>query len=376
MKWGFIMNGYIDSIDFKNLEPERYWSFPKNYKKNKVETAKYMVMSGEYLGSRKMDGIYGRFIKDEDGNCFLMTRNKGVNGSYANKILYLPQLKEFLWGIPKGSCFLGEIYFPDDEGSRKVTTICGCLLDKARERQVDKKLHYYIFDCYAYDNHSLLDTPFEERIKILNNIDDFPYIEKAKYFSGEELWNEYHKILKEGGEGVVITKRNAIVQPGKRTSMKTLKLKKELQETIDCYVTGNYKEPTMRYTGKAIETWQYWMSDKTFKKKIGDYYKDYLEKGDLIPITKDYYYGWAGSIELAVRKDNEDFVVCDVSGITEEIKKGIVNKPDKYYHRVCEVSAMEIERIDGNFSLRHPKFIGWRDDKDWQDCKYEDIISL
>lgn len=369
------MNGFIDSIDFKNLEPERYWSFPKNYKKNKLETARYMVESGEYLGSRKMDGIYSRFIKDEDGNCFLMTRNKGVSGNYADKILYLPQLKDFLYDIPKGTCFLGEIYFPDDEGSRKVTTICGCLLDKALERQKDKKLHYYIFDCYAFDGKSLLKVPFEKRIEYINKVSDYEYIEKAAYYSGEELWKNYLTILEQGGEGVVITKKDSIVQPGKRTAMKTLKLKKELEETIDCFVTGRYKEPTRKYTGKSIETWQYWQDDKTFKKVKGLFYKEYIENGSLIPITKDYYYNWAGSIELAVLKDDKEFVICDVSGISEEIKKGIVQEPEKYLHRVCEVSAMEIERINGGFSLRHPKFIQWRDDKNWKDCRFADIIE-
>ena len=59
----------IDGIAFHELESEKYWSFPKSYKKDAKTETKNMVFSGEYIGSRKMDGAYFRFIKDNEGMC-------------------------------------------------------------------------------------------------------------------------------------------------------------------------------------------------------------------------------------------------------------------------------------------------------------------
>ena len=53
----------IDNVDFTELEAEKFWSFPKSFKGNPKEEAKKFVFSGEYLGARKMDGAYYRFVK-------------------------------------------------------------------------------------------------------------------------------------------------------------------------------------------------------------------------------------------------------------------------------------------------------------------------
>ena len=60
--------GLIDKIDFQELESEQYWSFPKSYKKDSKAETRNMIFSGDYLGARKMDGAYYRFVKDMDGN--------------------------------------------------------------------------------------------------------------------------------------------------------------------------------------------------------------------------------------------------------------------------------------------------------------------
>ena len=59
----------------------------------------------------------------------------------------------FFEALPNGTCLLGEIYFPKNEGSSNVTTIMGCTQDKALRRQENgEKLHYYVFDVLAYNN--------------------------------------------------------------------------------------------------------------------------------------------------------------------------------------------------------------------------------
>ena len=68
------MFGYIDNYNFKELEPMRYYSHPKSYKGDPKEEAKKRIFSEEWLGARKMDGAFAKFIKDEDGNMMLLSK--------------------------------------------------------------------------------------------------------------------------------------------------------------------------------------------------------------------------------------------------------------------------------------------------------------
>ena len=56
--------GLIDNVDFFELEAEKYWSFPKSYKGDPKADVRNFILSGNYIGSRKMDGAYYRFVKD------------------------------------------------------------------------------------------------------------------------------------------------------------------------------------------------------------------------------------------------------------------------------------------------------------------------
>ena len=142
----------IDNVDFHELPAQKYWSFPSGYKKDSKAETQNMIFSGDYVGARKMDGAFYKFIKDENGNMELIGRSKSVKGDYINKIEWVPQLHEFFNSLPTGTRLLGELYFPEKEGSSNVTTIMGCLPQKARERQEKgMKLHYYIFDVLAFN---------------------------------------------------------------------------------------------------------------------------------------------------------------------------------------------------------------------------------
>lgn len=387
----------IDGINFFELESEKYWSFPKSYKKDSKAETKQMIFSNDYLGARKIDGAYYRFVKDMEGNMTLQGRNKSVKGTYLNKIGHVPHLQEFFNILPKGTCLLGEIYFPNKEGSHNVTTIMGCLEDKAIKRQMQNdKLHYYIFDIWAYAGFSLMNTPFEERIKYIDKIKQyiydidnfsiqdqmkmyphgrditvkkmFPEVDFAEYYTGEALWNELHSILEKNGEGIVITKKDSIPEPGKRRAYKTLKIKKEIAQTIDCFFTGVAAKPTREYGGKEIETWKYWENPSTKEKFEGEYYTNYYN-GELIePVTKPYFNGWAGSLEIGVvsLKTKKIIPIGWLSGLTDEIK---ANWKD-YKHKPIEVTAMEFTE---DKALRHGKLVKFRPDLNLMDCTYEKI---
>lgn len=372
----------IDKINFTELSPMKYWSFPKAYElKKKREESKYMCLSGNFLGSRKYDGAWNMLIKDNEGLFHLRSRTESINGGYTDKAEWIPWIIEELSWLPNGTVLLGEICFPNNEGSRKITSVLNCLKNKCLERQKKNGiLHFYIFDVLAFNGKSLIDTPIETRIryyleKELLKIKDCKYVFAADYKEGEELWDLYGQVIAAGGEGIVITRKDCPYLIGKRTARMTLKMKKEINETIDAFLDGNYKPATKEYKGKFIEDWKYWINDKTGEKINQCKFKEYCEGEPWNPITKAYYYGWASAVSFSVMKDNKPIHIAYISGITDELKEGIVKNPELYLNKVAELTAMEIECIDGEYSLRHGKIIGFRDDKSYIGCEFSQLNS-
>lgn len=375
----------IDGFDFWNMTPQKYYSFTAAFKGDKKAKAKELVMSNRYIGSRKMDGAWNMIIRDMDGNFHMRSRTESVNGGYQDKAEWIPQICENLFAIPNGTALIGEIYFPDNEGSRKITSVLNCLKDKCLERQKKNGyLHFYVFDIVAWDGKSLIDTSITERIKFFNynglykattNGED-TYVELANYVRGEELWDLYGEVIAAGGEGIVITREDCQYLCGKRTAWMTLKMKKELQDTIDAFLDGDYKPATRLYGGKEIETWSYWENPKTGEKFNTCKFDEYATGGSSIePVTKAYYYGWASAVSFSVKKDGVNHHIAWISGITDELKKEIVSNPEKWTGKVAELTAMEIETVSGDYTLRHGKIEKWRNDKTETDCLYEQLAK-
>lgn len=359
----------IDGIDFENLDCEKYWSFPSSFKGDPKEETRNLIFSENYLGARKMDGAYYRFIKDMDGNMRLQGRSRSVSGTYLDKLDHVPHLMDFFNELPNGTCLLGEIYFPTHEGSSEVTKIMGCLTPKAIERQSKgDKLHYYIFDIWAWEGESYMNKVCEDRFHELNSYSHTyvnEYVEWAEYFQGKELWTNLQTILANGGEGIVMTKKGTVPQPGKRPARKTLKVKKELAENIDCFFTGRATSPTRMYTGKELETWKYWVRIRDNQKLEGAFYENYKNGEAIEPVTKSYFYGWAGSLEIGVMKEGKVEPIGFLSGLSDEIKAD----PKAYQNLCIEVAAMEV--LPDTHALRHGKLKQFRPDLTPEDCTFE-----
>ena len=371
----------IDGYDFWNMKAQKYYSFPSSYDstRRKIE-AKNLATSGNYYGSRKMDGAWNMLIKDLEGNFHLRSRTESVNGGYADKAEWIPHVCEELSAVPNGTVLIGEIYFPDNEGSRKITSVLNCLKDKCLERQKKNGyLHYYVFDVLAYNGKNIMEEPFEKRIdhylsyELLDVLKN-DHVEIAEYKSGEDLWELYGEVIAAGGEGIVITKKGAPYQPGKRTAKLTLKMKKELNDTIDAFLDGAYKEPTKLYSGKELETWSFWINERTGERlPIGTHYDDYSKGSAITPVTKPFYYKWSSAVSFSVMKDNKPVHLAWISGITDELKQGIISTPEKWIGKVAELTAMQVEHIDGEYTLRHGKIERWRNDKKPEDCDFSQI---
>ena len=368
------MKGFIDEYNFAELECQKYWAPPSTWTDEKKKTeVRNRIFSGEWLGAQKRDGALYVFLKDEDGNITLRGRSKSVSGVYLDKWELLPHLHS--WGdyLPNGTCFIGEVYWPGNEGAKNTTSIMNCLPQKAIDRQKEEKnkLHYYIFDVLAFDGTSWLDMAASDRFSLLwqLHMDDSicPYVEYATYKRGQDLWEMLQQLLSDGYEGIVITHESAKYEPGKRPS-RTMKVKQELKQTVDCIVMGA-NPPTRLYTGKSIETWPYWVDMNTDERLEEDsHYRQYCEGAAIFPATKNYYFKWAGSLRLGLVRDGKVEYFGDLSGLTEEV---LANWQD-YRGKVCEVGGMMIDPESGH--IRHPKLIGWRDDKRPADCTWDQVL--
>ena len=387
------MKGYIDNYNFAELDCQKYWQPPSTWSKDKTKQETInRIFSGQWLGAQKRDGALYVFLKDEDGNITLRGRSKSVSGEYLDKWDHLPQLHAWGESLPNGCCFLGEVYWPGKECSKNTTSIMNCLTPKAIERQLkeENKLHYYIFDILAFANTSWLKAPAKERFDFLKEVNNGwlnSYIEFAEYKVGGELWNLLQDLLANNYEGIVITQEKALYEPGKRPSKTTMKIKKELKQTIDCFFTGKATPPSKDYQGKEIENWQYWVNQDTDERlPIGNhYYEAFMDGKRYIPVTKPYYLHYAGSLEIGLVKpangrcritpdsewvDGLNIVpIGYLSGLTDEIK---MNYKD-YAGRVIEVGAMELNDTGG---LRHAKMLGWREDKVWQECILDQLKDI
>lgn len=373
------MKGYVNGIDWINAESMRYWSFPAStpVEKRKQETHN-MIFSGDYYGARKVDGYYERLIKDEDGNCFMVARSKNVKGEATEKLAWVPQIHDFMEDLPNGTVLLSECWLPGNEGSKKITSLLGCLKEKCIARQeAGQKLHFYIFDVMAYKGEDFTKIPFEERIEFLHKLSHnssyvkCEYIEWAQYYNGEELWNRLQRGLANGEEGIVIMQKDAPVYFKRTPARVSLKIKKELQETIDCFFTGKITPPTKPYQGKEIESWQYWVDIESDERiPVGShYYEVYHENKPWMAVTKPYYLGYAGSLEIGLMDGDKVVGIGYLSGLTDEIKM----HHQEYKYRVIEVGAMELNDTGG---LRHGKMIGWRPDKNWRECDISQLKEI
>ena len=382
------MYGFIDGYDFGEMEAMKYYAPPSTWSdEKKRENARMKIYSGEWYGAEKKDGYFAQLIKDEDGNIILYSRSRGVNGKFADKHEWVPHLNSFFDALPIGTCLLGELYLPSQPGSRNITSIMGCLKEKAVARQEKgEKLHFYIFDCLAYNGKSWMSYPAKKRFAF---VDDFgignEYTTHAKYVHGADLNILLQEILARGDEGVVITHKDGLYEPGKRPSKTTLKIKKELKQTIDCFFTGVGSAPTKEYTGKEIETWKYWMNTLTGTKMEAEMFKEYKNGCPIMPVTKGYFNGWSGSLEIAVFRhkvgsqckingvvyeDTEVFPIGWLSGLPDEMKAD----PKKFAFKPIEVTAMEYDAL--NHSLRHGKMVGWRKDLTLNDCTFDKLEEI
>lgn len=368
------MSGIINGYNFMEIDAQKYWSFPSSYtEEKKRKQLNDIIYSNDYVASEKEDGYWEMFIKNDEGVLTMRARNRGVNG-WVTKQDWVPHLHEFFNSLPNGTVLIGEVYLPNLT-SRSITSILGCGVKKAIDRQKgDNKLRVSFFDILAYDGELLFNRPMIERLEVMELIRSelSEWTKIAEYWTTpDEIHENWLRLLDEGREGVVLTRKDLPYEFGSRRARQTLKLKKELQDTLDVFLTGKWRLGTKEYTGTELESWPYWY-DEVKEEKIKGALQSRVDLSGLTPVTRLWFNNWAGAVEIGTIIKGEVTPIGYLSGITDEVREGIVNENEKWKGRVIEVQAMEITYASGLPALRHGKIVRWREDKEWKECVWNE----
>ncbi len=329
---------------------------------------------GTWFAQLKKDGALYMYVKGLGGEDYLFGRTVSKKtGLLTEKSANVPHIINAFKNIPNGSIILGEIYYPG-KTSKDVTSILGCLPQKAIERQKGSygPIHYYIYDCLGYNGTSLLKYNNWTRYKVIQAIYS-KVIEKDATIElaaavDTEIYATIGQALAAGEEGMVVKKKTALYEPGKRP---TTMLKAKQVDYIDAIIIG-FKDPVIEYTGKEIENWQYWVDENFMNPMpIGLHYG----KLGVIPVTKHYYYGWKNAIEIGAydEEGNIHSIGTIASGLTDFMREDMSLHPEKYLDRVVEIQCMMKDNKEK--TLRHGFFLRIREDKDPVDCRIKNIFS-
>ena len=285
------------------IQPMLIWTLPAN-KKDKLSE---ICASGEYFAEEKIDGALYQFCRTDKGN-YLFGRTVSVkNGLLTNKIDNVPHIDSALSCLPCGTVIVGEIYVPGGT-SKNVTSIMGCLPAEAIKRQ-DKqgKIKYYLHDMIFYNGENMqswgAEARYQKLVEVWNefHLEQFDFLRLAESFD-TGIEERLSQILAAGGEGIVLKKKDAPYSEGKRPAWATIKCKQ--MDTIDLVCTRAI-EATKEYTGKELNTWEYWVD------LSGNFYHGrYLDdngyatiKTPMFAVTKPYFYGWKTAIGIGAYED-------------------------------------------------------------------------
>ena len=378
----------IDKINELYPEAKLYEAMLIN--KGNETVLKTACESGDYFGQLKKDGYFYQFEKHQNYS-YLFSRNVStVTKLPSEKSANVPHIIEALSALPADTILIGEIYYPNGT-SKNVTSIMGCLSAKAIERQNGTygKIHYYIHDILMYNGVDFVSakTGSWNRYKILqkifekHNLNQYDFLELAEAWD-DNLYSRVGSSLAAGEEGMVIKKKDAAYEPGKRP-MSNLKAKKV--DFIDAVVIG-FEKPTKEYYGQEIETWQYWINPENenyvdgeeYKYPIGCYYPSFVtdDENEFKPVTKPYYMGWHNArLVIGAYDANGQIQKIGVihSGISDEMKEDMTHNPDKYLGKVCMIQCMELDSKE--HTIRHGFFKGMREDKDAYDCTFNAVFG-
>lgn len=359
------------------------------------------------IAEKKFDGHRALMFITKEGNRFFSRRVSKKTGWYAENTDNLPHLRDYV-GLKGfvGTVLDGEITMPTGVFA-DVQGVTGALPETALANQIEKGFAIFnAFDILYYKGINIQMMPLWKRklylAKVLRHC-WMPCIQEVMYYSLAETADEFRalkekdnhgkwylepiprivpsfnslltEMFESGEEGLIIKNIHAPYLQKRSKDMGKLKGEK----TYDCVVMG-FEEPTKFYDGKSLDegkTWNYWVcyddDDSVVEMERDKKWMD--EAGEYAPVTKPYAMGWIGALIVGVYKNGKLVEVAKAKGISDADQEFIKKNRKKLIgNQVVEVLAQEI--IDTNTgSLRHPRFNRWRNDKNKEDCTWENYLG-
>jgi hypothetical protein len=115
------------------------------------------------------------------------------------------------------------------------------------------------------------------------------------------------------------------------------------------------------------------MNVVTGEKKFGKFYVNYTCGEAIIPITKFFYLGYPGALEIGVVNERGEVVSLGYvsSGLNDAMREKFFIDSGSFVKLPCLIQGMEFTE-DG--MIRHPKLLRTREnDMVWTDCTLEKI---
>lgn len=362
-------------------ENYRLWQPQKYATAKKKEVLDAALASPDYGIELKIDGSSYVWSKDLDGSVHLYgDKISKKTGEVIDKIDNMPHLKAFAEEFfPIGSQLIVEIHskfnwtagrWEERSSSKFVNSIMLCKPEKAAARQEEiGPCGAYVFDVLYWGGKAYYTADFYDRYMFLKELEEETDFMNAPWLTFAELFieNKQEKIaewIAAGEEGGVlkllhstnkVSAKHAVSNIGetaKRPMHTTYKIKQI--DTVDVVIMG-INLPTKEYTGKEPDQYPY---------------RD--EEGN--PVNRLWYLGMANGFDIGLYKGGELVKIGTVaSGLDDEMRKMAADNAEAFVGEVIEVDCMSIDH-DGH-SLRHPRLIKMRPDKNAENCRWEDVFN-
>lgn len=264
----------------------------------------------------KADGTYRTFIKKGDS----VQAFSRSGESYDH-----PKVYSALLNLPDGA-YIGELICDEVEGanSTEIRYKSNGLLNSLTPPE---NVTFYMWDYLTLEEfeNGNSKTPYKERFEFVWRLtesleSDTLTVVRTRVIDNIETANEYlNTWLKEGEEGAVLKNCDAVFKNG--TSAEQIKLKPEIEVEVRCiaFTEGNGK----------------------FKDTFG----------------------------AIVFKTDDELIQGKVSGISDSERVEIFKNSSKYLNKVFTVKATALTKSEDSeiYALMHPRFNGFREDKDYTD---------
>ncbi len=233
-----------------------------------------------------------------------------------------------------------------------------------KENAAKTPLQFQVFDILLKDDKNLINTPYEERRKVLSKVipDKNPLLNVDEYTitqNPKEIGDLYKTYIKRGLEGIMIKKASGEYVSG-RTGWNWVKMKEEelatgkLSDTIDCIVMG-YTVGKGKRVGFGVGQFLVGVLDSST-----DEIKTITKVGT--GLTDDQFRELKVRLEKLKTKDKP--------------KEYLVNKilePDYWVipKLIVEIAADDITKSPNHtagLALRFPRLVNFRDDKAIKDA--------